>query len=252
MTTFSRQTANNILLSVSSPYVKEYTKSYPTTWNAGKVFCKWSTNAELGNGPDSTKMSFSQQFLPRNCQFVSNLVIGRFLAKSIRDKWTRTWGPASGCFFQLKLTPESALLPLQGSRNVGLSLFAMISLLNLVVNQCTHLTLYISLFYFELDCNICDRRNKAEIGMSRFERLVATCKCDFAKNENGLSGENDHQESEPLSLTPAAKQVGCQVKCKLCSSRPAMLLDQPTWLRIVDWVWCNRLHKIYIAMFENG
>ena len=72
------------------------------------------------------------------------------------------------------------------------------------------------------------------MGMSRFERLVATCKCDFAKNENGLSGENDHQESEPLSLTPAAKQVGCQVKCKVCSSRPAMLLDQPTWLRIVD------------------
>ena len=114
------------------------------------------------------------------------------------------------------------------------------------LTQCMSLTLHNDLFtqprcqpvhtpcaaYFsfclELDCNICDRRNKGEMGMSRFERLVATCKCDFAKNENGLSGENDHQESEPHSLTPAAKQVGCQVKCKVCSSRPAMLLDQPT------------------------
>ena len=107
--------------------------------------------------------------------------------------------------------------------------------------------LHPSLFYLELDCNICDRRNKGEIGMSRFERLVATCKCDFAKNENGLSGENDHQESEPLSLTPAAKQVGCQVKCKVCSSRPAMLLDQLDGLfRLVEqtahvrkWIMCN-------------
>ena len=107
--------------------------------------------------------------------------------------------------------------------------------------------LHPSLFYLELDCNICDRRNKGEMGMSRFERLVATCKCDFAKNENGLSGENDHQESEPLSLTLAAKQVGCQVKCKVCSSRPAMLLNQPTWLKMVDLVWWNRLHIVCIA-----
>ena len=46
------------------------------------------------------------------------------------------------------------------------------------------------------------------MGMSRFERLVATCKCDFAKNENGLSGENDHQESEPLSLTHSRCKTG--------------------------------------------
>ena len=90
------------------------------------------------------------------------------------------------------------------------------------LTQCMSLTLHndlftqprcqpalnLSLFYLEFDCNICDRRNKGEMGMSRFERLVATCKCDFAKNENGLSGENDHQESEPLSLTHSRCKTG--------------------------------------------
>ena len=89
--------------------------------------------------------------------------------------------------------------------------------------------LHPSLFYLELDCNICDRRNKGEMGMSRFERLVATCKCDFAKNENGLSGENDHQESEPLSLTHSRCKTGrLPSQMQGVQLKPAMLLDQPT------------------------
>ena len=89
--------------------------------------------------------------------------------------------------------------------------------------------LHPSLFYLELDCNICDRRNKGEMGMSRFERLVAPCKCDFAKNENGLSGENDHQESEPLSLTHSRCKTGrLPSQMQGVQLKPAMLLDQPT------------------------